>query len=122
MQNVLIQARNLVPAIGDYSTSEQDTGFKWVDGKTIYKKTVFKSSLSSSGETNIAHGVTGLSECIKIEAFSKNSSTDSIMIPTINFAGSHHFAVWKVDGTNINVFSTIVLANVYVTIWYTKTS
>lgn len=39
-----------IASVGDYSTSEADTGFKWIDGKAIYKKTVSLSVSASSGE------------------------------------------------------------------------
>lgn len=37
----------------NYSTTEQDTGLKWVDGKSIYQKTFYIASLSASGGTFI---------------------------------------------------------------------
>lgn len=41
----------------DYSTNETDTGKKWVDGRTIYRK-VFRGTVNViSGQVAIAHGI-----------------------------------------------------------------
>jgi hypothetical protein len=39
---------------GNYSTSEVDTGFTWIDGSKIYKKTIEHLSGLSSGVNTIA--------------------------------------------------------------------
>lgn len=33
--------------VKDYSLDEQDTGTKWIDGKTVYKRTVTKTQTNS---------------------------------------------------------------------------
>ena len=38
----------------DYSTSEQDTGQKWIDGKTIYKKSFSGTITANANVRNIA--------------------------------------------------------------------
>lgn len=47
----------------DYSTSEVDTGIKWIDGKTIYRK-VINGTISKAGDTSIT--VEGASEITSI--------------------------------------------------------
>lgn len=53
--NMDIQELELIEYAGgsgggiDYSTSEQDTGLKWIDGKTVYQKTYQYSSVVSVG-------------------------------------------------------------------------
>lgn len=37
----------------DYSTTEQDTGLKWTDGKTIYQKTYAATSPTGSSAANV---------------------------------------------------------------------
>ena len=46
----------------NYTTAEQDTGLKWIDGKTIYQKTVDVGSMPDTTPTTkfVAHGVTGI--------------------------------------------------------------
>lgn len=48
----------------DYSTEEQNTGVKWIDGKDIYVKVITKDS--DIGTSNqIAHNISNLGEVIK---------------------------------------------------------
>ena len=44
-----------------FSTSETDTGRKWVDGRTIYRKVLRGSMSVVVNANNIAHGITGIS-------------------------------------------------------------
>jgi uncharacterized cupin superfamily protein len=59
-----------VPVLPQYSTTEFDTGRKWIDGKTIYGKVLSGFSLAWNGTTpvtaNIAHTTTGLTKLISI--------------------------------------------------------
>lgn len=48
-----------------FATYEQDTGLKWVDGKTIYIKTVKITSLNSSNP-QYQHGISNFGELIDI--------------------------------------------------------
>lgn len=62
----VIQARKLASGIGNYSTTEKDTGFTWIDGKHIYKKTISFGTLpnTSSKYVNINAEI---NFCVKIE-------------------------------------------------------
>lgn len=46
--------------VNDYSTTEQDTGKTWIDGKKIYRK-VIQETISTSGTHNISIGESNLS-------------------------------------------------------------
>lgn len=105
----------------DYSTSEQDTGCKWIDGKPIYKKTVYKSSISS-GDIDTAHGISNISKVIKHEAFYVTSGSYKQLPIIANTSGGNYSVVWSVNSTNINTVSTATLSDFYITIWYTKTT
>ena len=49
-ENIGAAAASDIPSVIDYSTTEQDTGIKWVDGKSIYQKTyVFDPPVASNG-------------------------------------------------------------------------
>ena len=41
----------------DYSTTEQDTGLKWIDGRTIYQKTYYMSSFSATVDSSFTPDV-----------------------------------------------------------------
>lgn len=61
-------------AIGSYSTSEVATPFKWVDGKTIYRKTVSCGALPNATTKTVAHGVSGATAFISITGWTTNGS------------------------------------------------
>jgi len=50
----------------DYSTTEQDTGLKWVDGSAVYQKTIAVSANTGSLPAYFPHGITGLASIISI--------------------------------------------------------
>ncbi|MFV0485351.1 MAG: hypothetical protein ACK5MU_03980 [Candidatus Saccharimonadales bacterium] len=58
-------------SIGDfnYASSEVATSSKWVDGKTIYKKTILKTTAVTTGTTRITHDVAGIDLVVKLESF-----------------------------------------------------
>jgi len=122
----VIQARNLVPAIGDYSTSEQDTGFTWIDGKHIYKKTIYIGSLLNNGTKTVAHGISNLSRVIKIEGYSYRSS-DHYMFPLPLVYASEIKAQICVLASDTNVFvitgsDRTNCSDTHITLYYIKTS
>lgn len=49
-----------VTNLGTYSTSEVNTGKKWIDGKPIYRKTIFISSLPNNTTTQYSHGISNV--------------------------------------------------------------
>ena len=51
----------------DYSTSEQDTGCKWIDGKKIYRKVIKVSNPSFSvADHSQAHGISGFGSLVNL--------------------------------------------------------
>lgn len=49
-ENIGAAAVSDIPSVIDYSTTEQDTGIKWVDGKLIFQKTyAFNPPVESGG-------------------------------------------------------------------------
>lgn len=108
---------------GNYSTSEVDTGYTWVDGSPIYKKTVNTGSLPDTNYKDIAHGITGLGHIIKLEGYAA-SSTAQIPLP---YSSND---VYPVDVSvqlpnNIRIYTYSDRTNFtssYITLYYTKTS
>ncbi|QJU09927.1 hypothetical protein FBF26_01440 [Candidatus Saccharibacteria bacterium oral taxon 488] len=67
--------QNLSPsARGDRSTSEVDTGMRWIDGRTIYQKTFSMGGLKVSGKTTKPHGINNLDMVINIRGIAKEDS------------------------------------------------
>ena len=108
----------------DYSTSEQDTGCKWIDGKKIYKKT-FSFILADAGATTVNHGISNFGLLIRYEGVVAQSGTKNVPIPrtlvNLNFQIG-------LEGVTTKSFEIDVGTSVpkgkqaYVTLWYTKTT
>ena len=110
---------------GNYSTSEQDTGFTWVDGKHIYKKTVNFGALPDSADKTVAHGISNLSRVIKIESISyKSAETNFTPLPSPGVSGSTYSINLQVDATGVTILTGSDRSNetAYVTIYYTKSN
>lgn len=56
--------------VEDYSTTEINTGKKWIDGKPIYRKCFSQNNIN-----NIATGITNIDSMIKMECLIKQTST-----------------------------------------------
>lgn len=105
---------------GDYSTSEVNTGFKWVDGKDIYKKTINFGALPNNTSKSVAHGITNLESIIDCAGVAISGTT---VLNLNEYDGSNYIRLIPRQGVNITIFTssdrTTYLA--YVTLWYTKT-
>lgn len=111
---------------GNYSTSEVETGFTWIDGTKIYKKTV-EASVTSRGFT-IQHGISNLGVFVAVEGF-WNSGGSNFQPITRNAADqvNHQYDVGIGDfnlstmrftlGSGMNPSGTV-----YITLYYTKSS
>ena len=53
--------------ISNYSTSEVATGATWIDGRTIYKKTINFGSMPNNATKSVPHGISNLGMMVKIE-------------------------------------------------------
>lgn len=109
----------------NYRSTEQDTGFTWLNGETIYKKTVSIGALPNSNTKTVAHGISNLAEVIKIEGIVLDPRT-SIWLPLpLVYEGdssSYNVSVY-VSTTSVAVKSTSdrsMLTPAYVTLYYTK--
>ena len=107
---------------GNYSTSEQDTGFTWVDGKAIYKKTIATLNLPTAGGQNAttAHGISNLQTLVKMDGALVNTS--GAHLPLSYGDGNNNDTVTYVDATNVIIYSVSSHAGWtgQVTLYYTK--
>ena len=71
--------------IDDYSTSEVNTGKKWIDGKPIYRKVLTGTTTTVDTAINIPHGISNY-EYIMIDnkSFVKSTSGSNTFILPIN--------------------------------------
>lgn len=112
------------PIIMDYSTTEINTGAKWIDGKAIYKKTVSIGALPNNTEKNVAHNISNIESIIKVEGFAKNNnSSNQIPLPFISTTAANQIYILT-NSTNIIIGSGTDRSSLigYVTLYYTKSS
>lgn len=121
--------RTLSPGVatmngGNYSTSEIDTGYTWIDGKKIYKKTINFGSLPNNTSKNVAHGIVGIDNVVRIYGFAKLAN-NSVRVPlpfTSVTALTAGMALTE-EGTTSVVITTgsdRTTWSAYVTLEYTK--
>lgn len=105
-----------------YSTEEKIVG-EWIDGSTLYEKTLEIASISADGDNLIPHGITGLANLIGYSGYCTYAGEDQLNIPYL--AGSSFITINTWNSTNL-VFRKSNLSysatNVKVTIRYTKSS
>lgn len=110
----------------DYSTSEVDTKVKWVDGKTIYRKTIDIGALPNATTKTVAHGITSIGTVIDAKG-SALRSTDSVwfLIPNVPnpLVGNVNVGIGiTVSSSSIEISTGVDRTDMtgYVTLWYTK--
>ena len=113
------------PASGgvDYSTNEQDTGLKWIDGRTIYQRTYQNIALNHGSWTN---GILGTSS-IEILDYSGKIAISGTSRPYCQLDYYRSTAEWctsciNAAGEDINVLCNIDASEqvLFITIWYLK--
>lgn len=114
------------PKDQSFSTSEINTGTTWIDGSTIYKKTVNTGALNSTDKvTN--HGIRGIKQVIKMEGLAIATATSMgtvyVSLPRAHRDDDHDGIGLEVYGNNVKVAvgTNNVFYDSYVTIYYTKT-
>lgn len=120
----MIQARNLAPSIGDYSPSEQNTGFTWIDGKPIYKKSVFFGPLPNTSAKLVAHGISNLKYCINLVGVATTADFSAqLKLPWVSGSSANAVSLGVLND-NIQIQTGGDRSNMtcYVHLYYTKTT
>ena len=111
----------------DYSAEEQFTGAHWVDGKKIYRKTVYCGTLEQSQGTT-STGIEGLDRVISFKATSRGfyepaSSVEHLPIPCVGTHPDYNISVWLQNNSIIYDTNQASRAgyDLYVTLEYTRT-
>lgn len=111
----------------DYSTLEQDTGMKWVDGKEIYQKTYYIASVSTGGNFyNLSNSQDNVDSFVSYEWMATRSDGKHIMNNSFMpdwIGGSTGISEWDYDINHIRVKISAEyysLSDVYITVRYTK--
>lgn len=114
------------PLVMDYSTTEVNTGAKWIDGSAIYKKTISTGTLPNATSKTVAHNISNLSRIIKIESFAfRSSDAINYPLPFPSPTGAEYDISVVVDSTGVTLNTGIDRSSVtesYVTLYYTKSA
>lgn len=100
----------------DYSTTEQKTGQKWIDGKDIFFKTFNVGALPSSGNVNIQNDIANFGTVVNVE---------TVGVSNDGYSFSNDGLVMNAASDNSLSFRVTFDAtgyNGYVTVYYTKTT
>ena len=108
-----------------YSTEEQIVG-TWIDGKPIYKKTI-NFTTTAVGKHTITHNISDLENVIKVEGFSKYSTTFYILPMSSAFDNvtAYSISIQDIGLKALDFFvGTAIKGTVvtYLTMYYTKTT
>lgn len=110
-------------AFGNYSTTEVDTGFKWIDGKSIYKRTVDFGTLPNNTYKAVSHGITSIDRFVAVDTIVSDASGSA---HALNSAFGHTAARESIYITKtligIDTTSDRSALSAHVTMWYTKTT
>lgn len=107
-----------------YSTEEQAIG-TWIDGSTLYRKTINFGALPSKNLKSVEHGIDDLDFLVKFTMIAKSRSGDFIDAPfVLTSSATNNTSVWA-STTNIFMRTAIDYSHYsicYVTLEYTKIS
>lgn len=107
-----------------YSTAEVATPDKWVDGKTIYRKTINFGALPNNTAKTVPHGIVGIDRVIRMYGFA-SLANGSVRVPlpfTSVTSLAAGMALTEEGSTNvvISTGSDRTSFSGYVTLEYTK--
>ena len=113
-------------AFENYSTSEVDTGATWIDGKKIYKKTInFGGEPSANTQKKVSAGISNLDKVIKMEGIMFGEDDWAVMPLPYYDARLETGYTLAIEGGDVCVERkniSVSVQQIYVTLWYTKTS
>lgn len=94
-----------------FLTTETDTGEKWIDGRTIYRKVISFGTLPNNNIKNVAHGITftaATTRIIKLTAYATDGQVNSgeiegLIITHVNPTGVQYSFQLSYDNTNVMI-------------------
>lgn len=107
----------------NYSTTEHVVG-KWIDGRTLYEKTISCGSLPNNTTASVNHNISNLEGVVGYEGVSYRSS-DGFSLPIPSFTSVSAIVRVTINRTQITFMTTSDYSaydNTYITLRYTKTS
>lgn len=108
-----------------YSTDEHAIG-TWIDGSTVYEKTISIGALPNATSKNVAHGITNIGYIVSINGVAqRNSPFRVVNIPYAHATDLATQIQLVMGDTYITIYTASdwsSFTNNYVTIRYIKTS
>lgn len=86
----------------DYSTAEQSTGVQWIDGRTIYRKTISGETTGSNAFIQIGQMPTGYAQVVKMYGV-LYFGTQTLLIPNAFYQNITYMVTPVVDGQTISL-------------------
>lgn len=86
----------------DFKITEQDTGTKWIDGRSIFQKTLTFGAVGT-GEQTVPHGITGLDVILDTEGFAEQANGVISTLPRLSSGTPSADSIFfkRHDATNI---------------------
>ena len=108
---------------GTYSTTEHVVG-KWINGKTIYEKTVNFGTLPNTETSQKSHGISNIDQIVGVEGIAINDTNVSINLPYASPGETKANTSLIVNRTVILITTENNRTNYtgYITLRYTKSS
>lgn len=109
-----------------YSSSEQDSGIRWIDGKVVYQKTINFGVAPNNTNKSVAHGISNISEVIKYEGFTSTGPGNGnyMSLPFVESSNVAYSMSVRATNTHVTIKTNqdnTPFTNTYVTLFYTKT-
>ena len=108
----------------DYSTEEQWTGQRWIDGKKIYQKTIDCGACPNSTVKSVAHNISNINDIIDVRGCTKIGTT-YFSLPYVDRTNAANNLGVYANETTVYVTAGIdrsAMTPTYITLEYTKTT
>lgn len=103
----------------DYSTTEQNTGLKWIDGKDIFVKTVDFGALPNNATKKVSSELSNVT-VIKIEAIAQGNSVVALPYVSANTSNKVEITIESNGDISISSNADFSANNGFITLYYTK--
>lgn len=124
----VIDGAMLVTGVGggggglDFSLVEQDTGLKWIDGKSIFQKTVDLGVFPNAVLKQVAHGIVTIETMVNMITMSTTVGAFDTPIPFVQTGAIDGIGISR-NGANIEIQPGTVdrtALSGFTTLFYTK--
>ena len=116
----IVYEKSTLKSILEFSTTEKVIG-KWIDNNYIYRKVINTGQISSVTKT-VNHGISGLSNVIKVYGICKSAAGNYYTLPRIEPSNQNAQIALSVSNTAITIQTgtNANFASSFVVIEYTK--